>query len=289
MKQVTTEPTLSVSTAPYDGYSRDRTLESLARIGATHVEPAYVAGYTEGFDESAFLPERATDYATALKQHGLYCHAVSAHMDLGRADAAGLFKIRMDFARHLGARVVNTFTASRRREKQFFSNLEQVLRHAESLDMIIGLENQNDGSDSLLGNAADGADLLARIASPHLGLNYDLGNTATHRPDIDAAQDALTALTHCVHFHIKDVHRRTDGWFYTAIGQGDLDCTRVLQGISRQGLPLSIELPLRLHRQPDAKPGRARFRVPLADIESVVAASLGFVRTFVASGSNTTA
>lgn len=77
--------------------------------------------------------------------------------------------------------------------------------------------------------------------------------------------------------HIKDVRRCADGWFYTAIGQGDLDCPRILKGIAVQGVPMSIELPLRLHRQPDAKPGRARFRIPLADIETVVASSLQFV------------
>ena len=274
-----TDQPISVSTAPYDGYSRDRMLESMVRIGATHVEPAYVIGYTESFDESAFLPARAAEYASALSQHGLRCYAVSAHMDLGRIDAAEIFKGRMDFARCLGAQVVNTFTANRRREKQFYANMEQIVRHAESLDMVIGLENQNDGSDSFLNVANDGAELLARIGSPRVGLNYDLGNTASHRPDVNPAQDAMVALPRCIHVHVKDVHRSNDGWFYTAIGQGDLDCTRILRGIAMQGVPMSIELPLRLHRQPNARPGRARFRVPLADIEEIVESSLQFVRS----------
>jgi sugar phosphate isomerase/epimerase len=270
---------VSVSTAPYDGYALDRKLESLARVGATHVEPAYVIGYTEGFDETAFSSASATAYASAISRHGLRCYAVSAHMDLGRTDAVELFKGRMDFARRLGAQVINTFAASRSRQKQFYANLEQIVRHAESLDMVIGLENQNDGSDSLLSVASDGADLLARIGSTRVGLNYDFGNTASHRPDVDPVQDAMAALPNCVHVHVKDVRRSADGWFYTAIGQGDLDCTRVLHGIAMQGVPMSIELPLRLHRQPDAKPGRARFRVPLSDIEQIVESSLQFVRT----------
>jgi sugar phosphate isomerase/epimerase len=274
-----TDQPISVSTAPYDGYSRDRMLESLARIGATHVEPAYVIGYTESFDESAFLPARAAEYVSALSQHGLRCYAVSAHMDLGRADAVELFKGRMDFARRLGAQVVNTFTTIRRREKRFYANMEQIVRHADSLDMVIGLENQNDGSDSLLNVAKDGAGLLARIGSPKVGLNYDLGNTASHRPEVKPAQDAMAALAHCVHVHVKDVRHSDDGWFYTAIGQGDLDCTRILKAIVMQRVPMSIELPLRLHRRPNARPGRARFRVPLADIEEIVESSLQFVRS----------
>jgi sugar phosphate isomerase/epimerase len=77
---------------------------------------------------------------------------------------------------------------------------------------------------------------------------------------------------------VNDVRRSADGWIYTAIGQGDLDCVRILREIAIQGVPVSIELPLRLHRRPDAKPGRARFRVPLSDIEKIVESSLQFVR-----------
>lgn len=274
-----TDIPISISTAPYDGYSLDRMLESLSRIGATHVEPAYIIGYTEAFDEFAFSPGKAAEYAFALSQHGLRCHAVSAHIDLGRTDAADIFKGRMDFARRLGARVVNTFTATRRHQKQFYVNLEQLVRHAEALDMVIGLENQSDGSDTLLNVAADGADLLARIGSPRVGLNYDFGNIASHRPDVDPAADALSALPYCVYVHVKDVRRSADGWFYTAIGEGDLDCTRILRGIAMQGVPMSIELSLRIHRRPNAKPGRARFRVPLSDIEKAVESSLQFVRS----------
>lgn len=276
-----TDIPISISTAPYDGYSLDRMLESLSRIGATHVEPAYIIGYTEAFDEFAFSPGKAAEYALALSQHGLRCHAVSAHIDLGRTDAVDIFKGRMDFARRLGARVVNTFTTTRRHEKHFYVNLEQLVRHAETLDMVIGLENQSDGSDTLLNVAADGADLLARIGSSRVGLNYDFGNIASHRPDVDPAADALSALAYCVYVHVKDVRRRADGWFYTAIGEGDLDCTRILRGIAMQGVPMSIELPLRIHRRPNAKPGRARFRVPLSDIEKVVQSSLQFVRSRV--------
>ena len=44
---------VSISGAPYDGYPAPHMLDSLASIGATHVEPAFIVGYTEPFDESA--------------------------------------------------------------------------------------------------------------------------------------------------------------------------------------------------------------------------------------------
>jgi sugar phosphate isomerase/epimerase len=270
--------TLSVSAALYDGYALDRMLESLARLGATHVEPAYVAGCTERFDELAFTEAKAAEYEAALHRHGIRCHAVSAHLDLGCSDAVDAFKRRMDFAHRLGARVVNTFTAKRRRAKQFYANVEPLAHHAEALDMWIGLENPGDGSDNLLNVAADAPQMLSRIGSPRVGLNYDVGNTVSHRPELDAAQDALQALPCCVHMHLKDVRGSADGWFFTPLGQGEANLDTVLRAVAGTDLPVSIDIPMRLHRRPDAKPGRARYRVPLADIETTLQASLRYVR-----------
>lgn len=268
---------VSVSAAPYDGHSFPRVLESLASIGATHVEPAFIVGYTEPFDESAFTEAQARQYAAWLREHGLRCHAFSSHIDLGRADAVEVFKGRMDFARRVGARVINTNAAARSNEKRFFANIEPLLRHAEQLDMWIGLENPGDGSDNLLNVAADGPALLQRIGSPRIGLNYDAGNTISHRPGVDTVADALAALPQCLHTHVKDVRVNADGYFFTPLGQGQVGCVRILEGIAATALDLSIEIPLRLHRGPDAKPSRGAWPVPLADIERVLAAALRFV------------
>jgi hypothetical protein len=45
---------ISISAAPYDGYAFPATLDSIASCGAQYVEPAFIVGYTEPFDESSF-------------------------------------------------------------------------------------------------------------------------------------------------------------------------------------------------------------------------------------------
>ena len=45
---------VSISAAPYDGYEFPRALDSMARCGVRHVEPAFIVGYTEPFDEATF-------------------------------------------------------------------------------------------------------------------------------------------------------------------------------------------------------------------------------------------
>jgi hypothetical protein len=45
---------ISISAAPYDGYEFPALLDSIASCGAQYVEPAFIVGYTESFDESSF-------------------------------------------------------------------------------------------------------------------------------------------------------------------------------------------------------------------------------------------
>ena len=276
------ERIVSISGAPFDGYPFPRMLESLASIGVTHVEPAFIVGYTEPFDESAFSPAQAAQYAAWLKDAGIACHAFSSHIDLGRPDALDVFRGRMDFARAIGARVINTNAAARSNERRFYANIAELAAHAEQLGLWIGLENPGDGSDNLLNTAADAAALLARIDHPRIGLNYDAGNTISHRPGVDPTADALAAMPYCVHTHVKDVRVSADGYFFTPLGEGQVGCAKILEAIARTDLDLSIEIPMRLHRGPDAKPSRAVYRAPLGDIETTLKAALQFVHEHLA-------
>ena len=88
-------------------------------------------------------------------------------------------------------------------------------------------------------------EMLAKIAHPRVGLNYDAGNTISHRPGTDCAADALAAMPYCVHTHVKDVRADANGYFFTTLGDGQIDCGRIVQAIAGTGLDLSIEIPMR--------------------------------------------
>jgi sugar phosphate isomerase/epimerase len=269
---------ISISGAPYDGHAVPDMLASIAACGATHVEPAYIVGYTEPFDESAFSPTQTLQWQRWLADAGVGCDAMSSHIDLGRDDAVKVFLGRMDFARALGARIINTNAAASRLRKRFFSNIEILARHAEAIGLQIGLENPGDGSDNLLNTATDGPALLAEIGHPSVGLNYDAGNTISHRPTVVPADDALLAMPLCLHTHIKDVRVAPEGYFFTPLGEGQVNCNRILRSVAATALNLSIEIPLRLHRQANAQPSRAPYRIPIADIEAVIRPALSYVQ-----------
>lgn len=284
-----TERIISFSGAPYDGYAFPAILDSLASCGVTHIEPAFIVGYTGVFDESAFTPAQARQTIAWLETSGLRCFAFSSHIDLGREDAVDVFKGRMDFAAALGAKVINTNAATRAWSERFFRNIELIVRHAEQLDLVIGLENPGDGSDNLINTAADGIALLDKLGYPNLRLNYDAANTVSHRPPgkpggVIPADDALLAMPYCGHVHIKDARATPEGYFFTPLGEGNIDCARIVQAVAKTDINLSVELPLRLHRLPNAQPKRRDEPVPLAEIETVVRASLAFVKRHLANG-----
>jgi sugar phosphate isomerase/epimerase len=273
---------VSVSVAPYDGYSFPEALASLAECGARYVEPAFIVGYTAPFDESAFTPDKARQYTAWLSDSGIGCYAFSSHIDLGRPDAVDVFRGRMDFAAQLGAKVINTNAARRSSSDSFFRNIEPLLRHAELLGMLIGLENPGDGSDNLINTAKDGLELLRQISHSSLCLNYDAGNTISHRPPhrpggVIPADDALLALPGCRHVHIKDVRVTNEGYFFTPLGRGDIDCISILNAVAATPLNLSIEIPLRLHRLPNSQPQRRDEPVPFVELEAILRESLEFV------------
>ena len=274
---------VSVSAAPYDGYDFPLVLDSMARCGVRWVEPAFIVGYTEPFDEATFGAANAQRYRGWLAASGLGCHAFSSHIDLGRADAVAVFKGRMDFAAALGAKVINTNAAVRASRGRFLANIGPLAAHAASLGLVIGLENPGNGEDNLMNDAAEGLALVAEIGLPAVRLNYDPGNTASHRPGlIDAGADAVAALPGCAHFHLKDVRRDADGWRFTVPGRGSIDCAAIMGALAaRDDLPFAVELPMRLRRGPDAQPIRASEPVPLATIEAAVRDSLAFVRRWV--------
>ena len=273
---------ISVSLAPYDGIRVEQALDSLASLGVLAVEPAYIVGYTEPFDETAFLPAEARRLRGLLHERGLACHAVSAHIDLGKSDSVTVFRPRMDFARSLGARVINTNASLRSLEGQFRRNIEVLARHGEGIGLSIGLENPGNGEDNLFNTATDGIDLLQSLDLPALGLNFDAANLASHRPEADSARNALESLPGCIHFHVKDVARRVDGWHFTPIGAGDIDNSTILRALAAYpNLPVSLELPLRLRRGRDAQPIRAPEPLPITEIEAAVKASLADLGRFL--------
>jgi sugar phosphate isomerase/epimerase len=88
-------------------------------------------------------------------------------------------------------------------------------------------------------------------------------------------------LAQTVYFHIKDVATDDSGWYFTEIGKGCIDYRTVLRElVAGSGpVPLSLEIPLRVRRAPDASPRRASQPVELVEIRKVMTGSVNFVKS----------
>jgi len=278
------KPILSLSAAAFDGYELPVVFQEISRLGARYVELAFIQGYMDTFGEEAFSEERAKSVRRELVEAGLSCFAFSAHLDLGAPGAVALFERRMEFAKSVGAGIIVTNAAGRFQEKEFFGNMEVLARKAETLDLIIGLENPGDGRENVVNCGKTGAKTIQRIGSPFVRLNYDFGNVVSHffeqrRPE----DDFLPGLPFTAHLHLKDVKAFAEGWFFTEIGKGSINYPEIFRRLAaeKQGLPMSLEIPLRFTRAKDAFPRRSVTAVPLEKIREILRGSLRYVKTLL--------
>lgn len=272
-----TERPIAVSLVAFEGIPVERALETIAASGATHVEPAYIAG-TMFFSEEDFSEAAATVLGRAIASTGLGCVAVSAHMDCGAEDAEARLSRRLRFAAMLGARYIITNAAHRDRRDHFLRVAENVLQTADASGVAIAFENPGFGPGDLLREACDAAPLLAALNSAQATLNYDVGNTLTNtegalRPETDLA----AALPLARHFHLKDVRRGPGRWEYAALGDGELDYAAILRLVARApNVPVCIELPFAQVRRFGAAPERST-PPPIQTVSDAVRRSVALV------------
>jgi sugar phosphate isomerase/epimerase len=238
------DPVISINTIAYEGYDLTTALQEIAKIGARHVEIGYTRGFTEGLTESHFSEAAAIKINRLLSDLGLSSFALSAHIDLTTEDAVDELKRRIDFGKRLGAKIVNTKVGARSGRKKAEENIEPLADYAESMNIVIGLENPAEGTDQIITSGKTGAEVVKRIDSDFIKLNYDFGNAFTYsKGEVDPAFDYKEALPYACHLHLKDMNKLDDGWVFAQIGQGIVNYDLILRELveDKKNLPLSIE------------------------------------------------
>ena len=267
---------LSVSTAIFDGYPMALAMDEIAACGAKAVEPSFIKGYIR-FDESAFVDSEARGLKSLAADAGLSVLALSAHLDLAAPGAVEMLQRRIHFATTLGARQIITNVGQVVGRDRILSVIDAVLPDCEAAGVSLALENPGHGSGDLIGDGAAGAALVDEIASPHVRLNYDVGNIFTYSHErLAPERDMEKAISRISHVHLKDIVTEPGGWRFTAIGDGVIDYRAVFKILPRD-MPMAIELPLRLDRPDRADPIRRPERVDLESIRMAIRRSLGFV------------
>ncbi len=280
------EPAISINTLAYEGYDLATALREIAKIGASHVELGYTRGWTEGLTEEHFSEASADEINRLLSDLGLSSIALSAHIDLTTEDAVDEMKRRIDFGKRLGAKIVNTKVGARSGLNKFEKNLEPIEEYAASVNMVIGLENPSEGTDQIITSGKTGAEVVKRIGSDFIKLNYDFGNAFTYSKGVvDPALDYKKALPHACYWHLKDMNKTNDGWDFAQIGKGVVNYDVILKELAQEKklLPLSIEHLFIYSATKDLVVQRKAQAPGLAHISASLKASYDYVKRFVTS------
>ena len=277
---------LIISTAAYDGYDLAVAFREIVQAGVNLVEIAFIEGYTDPFSEDYFNDDNAAKIAALLAEFGLRCLSFSSHVNLSQEGIVNIFKNRMRFARKLGARYIISNAAPLPDKDHFMQNIAELGQTAASLGMVIALENPGDGNPNVIDSAEPAARIIEEIGLTSVTINYDFGNLLSHCfNQLKPEQDYKHVLQHAGHFHIKDVvFDKTSGWHFTEIGKGAIDYETILKDLTAfsDSVPLSLEIPLRVTRAPDASPRRGSQPVALEEIRQVMTGSVNFVKQVLA-------
>ena len=271
-----------ISTAAYDGYDLATAFQEISRLGVDLVEIAFIEGYTDPFTEDYFNDDNASKITTLLAEHNLKCLSFSSHVDLSRDGIVAVFKNRMAFAKKLGSKYIVSNAAPLQNKSQFIKNIRELGQTAAGLEMVIVLENPGDGSANVMDSGEPAAHLIVEIDQNNVKINYDFGNLLSHCFEKIRPEEDYKFVRNCaVHYHIKDVASDDSGWYFTEIGKGTIDYRKILKELAAlsEPVPISLEIPLRIRRAPDASPRRATQPVDLKEIRQVMERSVEFVKS----------
>ena len=235
---------ISVSSMAFDGYSLETALDELAGLGVQHVEPASVDKVFQHLVEADFCDAQATWLREQMRARGLSCVSLSAHMDLTQPDSVDRFRRRLEFARAIGAGIVNTIAGPTSGLEGLRANIPAIAARAAELGLTLALENHGD----LVDRGRQIVQFIQGIGNPAVRCNYDTGNAWFYaRGALDPAGDLDEVAPVVAHVHLKDP-RLEDGLMrWVALGDGTLDLAAigVLLRTRLHEVPVSIELSLR--------------------------------------------
>jgi sugar phosphate isomerase/epimerase len=263
----------AISTAVFDGHPWEAGLDLLAGLGVTRVEPAFIKGYV-AFEESDFSEAAATRLREMVEARGLSVQGASLHMVLSGPDAEAMLARRIGFCAALGSGLLITNAGATAGGEAILRRIETGLPRLESAGVTLALENPGHGSGDLIGRGEEGAALVREVDSPFVRLNLDVGNLVTYAGGLEPGLSA--ALPFAAHAHLKDIAEDGPDWRFVPLGEGMVDWSAVARAVRRlvPGLPVGIELPLRLRRPGRGDPVRMAEPVPLSRIGEAVRRSL---------------
>jgi len=239
------EKIIAISTTAYDGYSIEVALEQISALGCKYVEPAAITGIIEHIKPENFNDNYVLYLKNMLHKYGLKSISFSGHVNLTDEDIVPIFKKRMDFAKKIGAKIINTNAGPWEKSAIFYQNISAIAEYAEELGLIVALETHGD----IINSGKESKKVIEKIKSNNIKINYDFANVLYYSDGkIRPEEDFKYILEYIAHLHIKDISLSENIWSFTQIGKGIINYEYIF-GVLRENnreILMSLEFPLRL-------------------------------------------
>lgn len=270
----------------YQGYDLATALESAKRCGAEYVDIDFLGPMP--FKEKTLLShlslqdlDEPSKIRKLLEKNRLKTVTFSGHLDLSEPENIDLFLRKMEFAKALGMKYIAAFAGSKMRSHDFFRNIERVVQKAEELEIVVVLETET--PNDLLPSGIEAIKVLQQVGSNRIRFLYDFGNIYfANKGKVNLVEDFVQALDMDVIgvIHLKDPIVNPPFLTYTAIGNGILDYTAILNHVrdSNRRFPIVVEIPYFI-RSKNWEPFEVLdIKKSLHEIEETVIQSLEFIK-----------
>ncbi|WED24763.1 sugar phosphate isomerase/epimerase [Vibrio sp. JC009] len=271
----------SISTVAYSGYSMEQALDSIHSLGVYNIELALIQGAVYDLDEESVSEANVRYIRNLLNQRNMRCTSLAAHCHMTLENCNELLLKRVNLANLLDCPRLILYAPRNGNMSQFQHAASKAIARAEELRIQILIENVGDQQPYMLNDSRDFNPVLNDYFSEVMGINFDPGNLASHRPENDLLYDTVQSLDVAEHIHIKDLVLDGDSYEFCAIGDGICQYPELFEHVSRyKKMPFfSIEAPFALIRKTD---GRAMLKpkqeiLPLDEINSRLKASVEMI------------
>lgn len=243
----------SISTVAYSGHPIDKALDSICALGVHNIELALIQGAIYDLDEEGVNEATVRHIRDLIIERNMRCTSLAAHCHMTLENCDELLSKRVYLAHILESPRLILYAPRDGSLKEFQEAAYKAITLAEKLNIQILIENVGDQQPYMLNDSSDFEQVMNDYSSANLGINFDPGNLASHRPDNDLLQCSVRSLAVAEHIHIKDVIPDGDCYQFCIIGEGICQYAELFRYVSMgKEMPFfSIEAPFALIRKTD--------------------------------------
>lgn len=234
---------LAINSNTYRGFSLEDAVKGASQAGFTQIELAAVEHTPH------ILPNMSSEQVDEVKQllqkYGMKCIGIGAHSNLMTETGITNLLSSVDLAVAFECKYLITATGEAHDdsvviddEEVLARQLEPVLLKCEKLNKVLVLETHGN-------NYATGQSLkkLSKKFSDRVKINYDTANVMFYG-NILPYDDLEASIDYVDFIHLKDKLGPFNEWNFPAIGDGNIDFSKVFKTLAKGNYkgPISVEI-----------------------------------------------